>query len=69
MKQCFCDNCGKQVNEKSLRGANINKYEVDLCEKCHLHFKHTLEDAMRKAEVEFMKTMEHQPIGFKYMCE
>ena len=69
MKQFFCDCCGKQVYETSLTTLVVNGYSVDLCSKCELHLKHSRDDAINKADVEFMKTMKHSPLGFKYNCE
>ena len=69
MKQCFCDCCGTQEHEKSLVSVIVNKHEVDLCRKCFLRLKHMQDDAIDKVDVEFMKSMKHQPLGFKYNCE
>lgn len=69
MKHFFCDCCGKQTNESDLMGTKVNSYQVDLCYKCHAKLMHKLEYAQRSVEVEFMETMVHQPLAFKYHCE
>lgn len=69
MKQCFCDCCGKQCHEQELATEPVGKYEVDLCNKCYAHYKHTRNDAINKANEEFLKSMKHQPLSFKYNCE
>lgn len=69
MKQFFCDCCGKQTSESEITSMNVNNYKVDLCYKCQATLISKIEDATNKAEVEFMQTMKHQPLGFKYHCE
>lgn len=68
MKQFFCDCCGKQTNESDLDSLYVNGYEVDLCSKCHEILGDKIDLERRKAEVKFMQTMKHQPLGFKYHC-
>lgn len=69
MKQFFCDCCGKQTIESGITNMNVNNHKVDLCYKCQARLISKIKDATSKAEVEFMKTMKHQPLGFKYHCE
>lgn len=69
MKQCFCDACGKQTSESDLDSVYVNAYKVDLCSKCQETLGDKLDSVRAKAEVEFMQTMKHQPLSFKYLCE
>ena len=63
MKKYICDYCGKEVYESSLTTLVVNRFSVDLCTKCRLHLEHSRNDAISKADVEFMRSMTHLPIG------
>ena len=69
MRQFFCDCCGQQKSESEITIMDVNHHKVDLCYQCQTTLISKLDDASRKVEVEFMETMKHQPLGFKYHCE